>query len=243
MSPLRPSSLLQAASLMLALAAACGCETTKPYGVEPQLALSGNVRQTWAVAPVINDSGQKGVDPILQADLVYQQLQAVAGLNVIPVNKVAELYNTLHIERITSDEQAALICDVLGADALLIATVSIYDPFDPPKMGASLNLFRRGGYRRPVNVDIRELARRATPATMPASPASTGFVQAVGMFDAANGSVRADALRYAQGRNDPTGPYQARVYLVEMDRYGGFVYHSLIGELLAKPQTAHVSMR
>jgi len=235
---IRIASLVRAAPLLACvISLACG-KSKPPYGSEEQIGLPGNVRQTWAVAPVINDSGQKPVDPVLQADLVYQQLQAVAGLNVIPVNKVVEVYNTLRIERVASDEQAALICDILGADALLIATVSIYDPYDPPKMAASLNLFRRGGYRRPVNVDIRELARRATPATMPASPAGTGFVQVVGMFDAANGSVRAEALRYAQGRNDPNGPYQARIYLVEMDRYCGFVYHSLIRELLARPQVA-----
>lgn len=214
----------------------CGGQSTPPYGIEQPLSLPGNVRQTWAVAPVINDSGQKNVDPILQADLVYQQLQAVQGLNVIPVNKVVELYNTMRIDRVASDEQASLICDVLGVDALLIATVSIYDPYDPPKMASSLNLFRRGSYRRPINVDIRELARRATPTTSPVRPPSTGFVQVVGMFDSANGSVRAEALRYAQGRNDPSGPYRQRIYLIEMDRYSGFVYHTLIRELLARPQ-------
>ncbi len=219
-----------------------GCGNSKPpYGTERRLYLPGHVRQTWAVAPVINDSGQRSVDPLLQADLVYQQLQSVEGVTVIPVNKVVEAYNTLKIERVASTEQAALLCDYLGADALLIATISIYDPYDPPKMAASLNLFRRGGYRRPIDVDIRELARRAAPATMPSGPPSTGFVQVVGMFDAANGSVRAEALSYAQGRNDPNGPYQQRIYLIEMDRYSGFVYHSLLAELLSKPQLGRMA--
>jgi hypothetical protein len=52
------------------------------------------------------------------------------------------------------------------------------------------------------------------------------------MYDAANGSVR-DALRgYATGRNDPTGPMGEREYLASMDRYCGFVYHTLMGDLL-----------
>jgi hypothetical protein len=55
------------------------------------------------------------------------------------------------------------------------------------------------------------------------------------MFDAANGSIRSDLSRYARGRNDPTGAYKERAYLVEMDRYCGFVYHSLLEELLSRP--------
>jgi hypothetical protein len=53
------------------------------------------------------------------------------------------------------------------------------------------------------------------------------------MFDAANGSVR-DALHaYAAGRNDPLGPMGAKEYLASMDRYCGFVYHELIGQLVS----------
>lgn len=242
MTAFAKSSLLVASSLMLCLPLlGCGGDKKPEYGVEQKLRLPGRFRQVWAVAPVINDSGQKSVDPILQWDLIYKKLQSVEGLTVIPVNKLVDVLNSLGIERVQSAEQAALICDVLGADALLIPTVTIYDPYDPPKMAASLNLFRRGGYRRPMNVDIRELARRAAPATMPSPRPAPGFVQVVRVFDSADGSTRAAVLQYAQGRIDPTEPYQQRIYLVEMDRYAGFVYHALITELLARPQLAELA--
>src|SRR5688500_20229373 len=86
------------------------------------------------------------------------------------------------------------------------------------------------------NFKPRVLARRASPpATSATAPAAATFLQAIGMFDASNGSTRTDLQRYAMGRNDPVGPLRERAYLLEMDRYGGFVYHSLIEELLAKP--------
>ena len=223
--------------LLVVLSGQLACSSKKPpeYGVEQQLNLPGTVRQTWAVAPVLNLSGQAQVDPILQADHVYTQLQQVAGLNVIPVNRVVEVYQSLRIRNVESEEQAALVCDLLGADALLVATVTAYDPFDPPKLGASLQLFRKGrGYERPANVDPRVLSRMATPMENE-TPKRPGFVQVVGMFDSANGTTRDEVLRYAAGRNDPTGPYKARAYLIDMDRYCGFVYHSLISELLNKP--------
>ena len=113
------------------------------------------------IPPVIDLSGQR-VDPILQADVLYEQLQQVDGLTVVPVNRVVQVYQALCLPQVQTEEQAALVCEMLGVDALVIASVTVFDPFDPPKMGASLQLFRRGGYRRPLDVDPRELARRAT---------------------------------------------------------------------------------
>src|SRR5688500_9427494 len=78
-----------------------GCESEPKYGTERQLALPGTKRQVWAVAPALNLSGQR-IDPLLQADLVYQQLQQVDGITVIPVNRVAEVYAGLRIDRVQS---------------------------------------------------------------------------------------------------------------------------------------------
>jgi hypothetical protein len=134
---------------------------------------------------------------------------------------------------VQSAEQAALVCDLLGCDGLLVPTVTAYDPYDPPKLGASLHLFRKPGtYARPANVDPRELARAASPPVEQSLPADGEFVQAVGMFDAANGSVREALFAYAKGRNDPVGPMAEREYLRSMDRYCGFVYQSLTGDLI-----------
>ena len=57
-------------------------------------------------------------------------------------------------------------------------------------------------------------------------------------MNAANGSVRQRLHDYAAGRHDPVGPLGEREYLVSMDRYQGFVYHELIGQLLASPKIA-----
>ncbi len=226
--------------IVVALAGLCGCggHDVPDYGVEKPVNLPGSRRQTWAVAPAVNLSGQRAVDPLIQADVLYMQLQQVAGLNVIPVNRVVDVYTALRIDQVKSERQAQVMCELLDCDAIVVATVTAYDPFEPPKMGAALQLFRRGEQRLPPNVDPRELVRQAVATTQSVTPPPAGFVQVVGMFDAANGSTRVDLLRYAAGRNDPAGPLRERLYLVEMDRYAGFVYHSLITELLNKPALA-----
>ena len=225
-------SIILAAFVVVATGS--GCAPKDPtYGTEYIRRLPRDGRAVWAVAPAINLSGQREVDPLLQADLLYEQVQQVRGLTVIPVNRVAEVYAALGIEQVQSAEQAALVCDLLGCDGLLVPTVTAFDPYDPPKLGASLHLFRKPGtYARPANVDPRELARAASPPAEQSVPRDGEFVQSVGMFDAANGSVREALFAYAKGRNDPMGPMGTREYLVSMDRYCGFVYQSLTGDLL-----------
>src|SRR5882724_107852 len=86
-----------------------GCKTPQ-YGHEQQLTIKTRVRPVWAIAPAINLSGQSQVDPLLQADLVYQQLQAVKNITVIPVNRVVEVYAALNIDKVQSEAQATLVC-------------------------------------------------------------------------------------------------------------------------------------
>jgi hypothetical protein len=210
-----------------------GCVTPK-YGEERQLTFSNGTHPVWAVAPAVNLSGESSVDPILQADLVFHQLQAVNNLTIIPVNRVVQVYAALHINRVESDEQAAIVCEQLGCDGLIVPTMTIYDPYNPPKMGASLSLLGRKGTAHVNNVDAHDLARQATPLTTEALPANPDFIQVVGMYDAANGSVRDAVLRFAKGRNDPNGPLGSNEYFVCMDRYSEFVYHTLIEQMISR---------
>jgi hypothetical protein len=115
-----------------------------------------------------------------------------------------------------------------------VPTVTAYDPYNPPKLGASLHLFRKpGSYARPANVDPRELVRRASPPREQSVPSrQADSAQAVGVYDAANGSVREALFAYAKGRHDPLGPMGAGEYLASMDRFAGFVYHDLTDDLL-----------
>jgi hypothetical protein len=228
--------------LVGAVALSGGCAEKPPeYGREFVLSLPPQRREVWAVAPAINLSGQREVDPLLQADLLYQQVQQVRGLTVVPVNRVAEVYAGLGVEQVQSAEQAALVCDLLGCDALLVPTVTAFDPYDPPKLGASLHLFAKpGNFARPANVDPRELVRRAAPPRDESMPAAQNaeFLQAVGMFDAANGTTRDALFAYAAGRHDPVGPMGPREYLASMDRYCGFVYAQLTADLLRQARAA-----
>jgi hypothetical protein len=224
--------------LLLAVLALSGCnaDPDTSYPREAYLVAPQSSPRSIAIAPLLNLSGQKQPDPLVAADIVYQQMQEVRGVTVVPVNRVVDVYVALGISQVESPEQANLVCDALGVDALLVPTVTMYDPYAPPKMGASVQMFVSKSYgpRASGNADMRALTRQATPGPMESMPRNADFLQAAGMFDAANGSVRERLGQFARGRSDPLGPMGEREYVMHMDRFAGFVWHELIGELLAQ---------
>lgn len=220
------------AALVL-LAACCaslgGCaEKAVPYGRESINYAPRYGPRSVAVAPCINLSGQSQPDPLLQADLVYQELQQVRGLTAVPVNRVVQVMSGLNLRSIDSTEQAWAICDALGVDALLLPTITAFDPYDPPKFAGSVQLFIRKATTREGKLDPRMLSRRATGAALEPGPTNADFIQAAGMFDAAAGSTRDRVDAYARGRIDPAGALGVREFYLNMDRYAAFAWHSLI---------------
>jgi hypothetical protein len=216
---------------------AVGCSmlaATKPYGEEDQLFLPGTHRQVWAIAPALNLSGEDSMDPLLQSDLVYQELQKVHGLTVIPVDRVVEVYAAMRIGKVHSAREAQDVCRLLGCDGLVVPTVTAYDPYDPPKFGASIQLFvTPGSFQRLPKLDPRVLEQSPTAVTLPVMPDANGnMAQVVEMYDASDGTVREAVKEYAKGRTDPNGPLGEDEIIVSMDRYCAFGYHELLGELL-----------
>ncbi|MFT3788606.1 MAG: hypothetical protein QM770_20945 [Tepidisphaeraceae bacterium] len=230
---MRFNTTRMSAAVLLSLTLLSGCASDgNKYPEEAYLVAPETGPRTIAIAPVINLSGQKQPDPLVEADIVFQQMQEVKGVTVVPVNRTVETFVALKMRQVESAEQAFIVCDALGVDALLVPTITGYDPYSPPKMIASLQLFVRRSYSRPKGVDVHELTRRATPGEMESLPRNADFIQAAGAYDAANGSVRAQLAQYTRGRVDPLGPMGEREYLMHMDRYAQFVWHELIGDLL-----------
>ncbi|MEM6313669.1 MAG: hypothetical protein AAF743_06255 [Planctomycetota bacterium] len=222
--------------LCLLLTGCFGGKGDPEYGVERKLRFPGIRKQTWAVAPAINLSGQRSVDPLLQGDLLFQEVSQTEGLIGVPVNRVIEAMAALGFEQVQSSDEGAMICEALDVDALVVPTVTMYEPYDPPKFGASLTLFFRGGaVRTEWDVEVRDLQRMSSSTAVTAYTPPTTFLQTSGVFDAAEGSTRKMLWAYTQGRNDPMSAAMEREYLMAMDRYCTFGYATLLEELLNTP--------
>ncbi|MHC4082329.1 MAG: hypothetical protein ACYTGY_05415 [Planctomycetota bacterium] len=193
--------------------------------------------QLWAVAPFANESGVSAVDAYRVADLFTQQLQQVDGINTVPVNRVVLAMRHANLVAVGSSADAMQLIQLLDVDALVVGTVTAWQPYPPPTMGMAVLLFAGGG-ERASGVDPRELVRAPSGNVAPGELGPPGAIaQAAGVFDSRNNQTLAWLEAFASGRTEPDEPFGADVYLVDMELYTQFVSYRLIHDLLGFGQT------
>src|SRR5690242_13300701 len=129
-------------AILLAAVAVGGCLDSslkkKPEPIESLIGSPYPNVATIAIAPAINLSGSRDVDPLAVSDALYGELQQVPGLNVIPLNRVLFAMRQLNIRTIDDPVQAQRIAEGLGAQGLVVPAVTAFDPYNPPQMGMIL---------------------------------------------------------------------------------------------------------
>jgi hypothetical protein len=192
--------------------------------------------QLWAVAPFANESGVSTVDTYRVADLFTQQVQQVEGINTVPVNRVVLAMRHSDIETVGSPDDAMRLIQLLDVDALVVGTVTAWEPYPPPTLGIAVLLFA-GSADRAGRVDPRELVRAPSGDVAPGElGAPHAIAQAAGVFDARNHQTLVWLEAYASGRTEPDEPFGTQVYLMDMELYTQFVGYRLIDDLLGFEQ-------
>lgn len=201
---------------------------TSPYGE----------RQVWAVAPLSNESGSLQADGIAVADHLARQLERADGIEVIPVSRVLAAMESLNMAGVASPQDAMTLRQTLGVDALVVGTISAYDPYDPPKLGIAVELYTGVEQSAGPPLDIRALSRAPVDRNAalpnqrrPHEPASV----ISGFYDAADLSTRTQLQRYAvrRGPDEPRGEDAWRRFRLSMDLYTEFVSYQVSSRLLA----------
>jgi microcompartment protein CcmK/EutM len=187
-----------------------------------------NGRQLWAVAPLRNESGSMAADGTRVADHFAHQLEEIRGIDVVAVNRVIAAMDALGIVSIGSPAEAEMVRRTLGVDALVVGTITAYEPYDPPKLGLAVELFI--GENRQSGGDIDDIRRLSAAATdrmsQPSQPMKMkGPASSVsGFFDAAVPEVRDELHRYAERRGVARKDADSwRLYRHNMDLYTEFV--------------------
>ena len=188
----------------------------------------------WAVMPFRNESGTSAVDGVAFADRLAQQLQQVEGVRVLPVNRVIETMASREMGVVDTVGEAMELAGALGVDGLLVGTITAWDPYEPPKIGAAVQLYSRGRGGAMERVDPRRLSRSTRGGALPGAVRHAQPVaEAGGYFDAANGRIRRNLRHYARGRSPLDSPAGWRRYLLDMDLYSEFVSSELMRRLFA----------
>jgi hypothetical protein len=193
-------------------------------------------RHVWAVAPLRNESGTTQANGVKLADKLTQRLETVEGLEVLPVNRVLAAMRQLGLPYIANREQAMEVLRTIGADGLVLGSISAWAPYEPPKLGLSVELYTRLHPTGPP-LDVRELSRAATDPTAgpegegrpPTQPVAT--VSA--LYDASEPATRQKLNAFAEqrGRSEDE-PASARLYRISMPRYSEFVSYAIVERLL-----------
>ena len=210
-------------------AAGCAQREIKPVRLE-NVALGP---MTVAVAPAINVSGSADLEPNRAADLMASELSYVTGVDVIPVSRVLAVLADQGRYRVESPDHALKIAGRLGADAILVFAVTEYDPYDPPVVGITAQIY--GRRRRPAAAGLDPVAasRRAAPAARPGADAPLALLASYeGVFDASHEWVCAEVRRFAESRTAEASPYGWRKYLASQQHYLRFCCHAVIRSLV-----------
>jgi hypothetical protein len=252
LSQIRPSSIVKrlgaltiAATLAVGLVG-CGSfqkssKLTPPTPViAPYDTSSGEV--LFAVLPLKNESGTSQSDPAVTSDKLIAALAEVRGIKTLPLNRTIEAMRVSKIPSITKPADARRLAEALGADAVIVGSVTAYDPYTPT-LGLSLALYGRSGAvlghavaETPAIPDPKQL--RTMPSEPIAAPAS-GFggdrpTNTISdHMDGKNHEVLLDVQRYATGRTMKPSALDWRRFTKSMELYEEFCAHRVVERLMA----------
>lgn len=215
---------------MLVLAG-CGYEKR----VEPVLVANNRLgRMVIAVAPAMNLSGAADFDPNRFADVMASELSYVQDVSVVPVSRVLGVLNAQGADGIESPQHALELVELLGADALLVFAVTEYDPYDPPSIGISAQLYGAQPGPGGGTVDPVALSRQAG-STSAAAAVSRGpiLAQTQRVFDASHASVVRELRDFARHRSAGDSPYGWRKFVVSQRDYMRFCCYATIQTLVS----------
>jgi len=190
---------------------------------------------TIAVAPAINQSGSADFDPDRFADRMASELSYADGVSVIPVSRVLAVLRSDGVDQVASPTHALEVARSVGADAILVFSVTDYDPYDPPRIGVSAQLYGSGTGAGSGSLDPVALSRAGRMSAAPPRPAGRDrrvLAETQHVFDASHGSVIADIKRYAALRGADESPFGWRRYVVSQQGFIQYCCHATIQELL-----------
>ncbi len=197
----------------------------------------------WAVAPLQNESGVSIVDELAFTDTLVAELSDAPGIVVLPVNRTLAAMRALNMPSINTPAQARLLAGALGADAVVVGSITAWDPYDPPVLGISLALFEGAGAPRAprgLNPEDDPMTLRGMTTDGSANPARhadqpLAIFSAV--FDASNGNTREAIRQYAEGRHDPRSALGWKRYTASMSLYAKFACFEASRRLIASERT------
>lgn len=208
-----------------------GCSAPKPDLTSPQITVAPYSAERgevlWAVVPLRNESGTSACNPLDVSDKLVAAAEEVRGVRCLPLNRTMEAMRALKMTSINGPSDAAALAAALGADGVLMGSITAYDPYTPT-IGLSIALFARSGAmtgsaKVTGGVNTRELSASVTEKPLAVGPLREGLVATVSEhLDGKNHQVQLDVRSYAIGRHNQGDAMGWRRYLASMPLFTEF---------------------
>ncbi len=237
-SPLSRCIYICAASLL----SLTGCVTTAQdpliaptVVVAPYSAASGEV--LWAVVPLRNESGTSGADVFDISDKIVLAAEQVHGVRCLPLNRTIETMRALQMTSINSPADALRLAAAMGADGIIVGSITAYDPYDLI-VGLSLALVARPGAMIPgstdnQSIDTRKLEAASGEPPQPAKRTNSSVVATASeTLDSKNHQVLVDVRQYAQGRHRQSTAAGWRTYTTSAPMFCEFAASFTVSRLV-----------
>jgi len=204
---------------ILALTWAAGCTPIAPRE-EPRAEI-----RVVAVLPFLDQTSGSSFDADEFANILASELVKIAGVRVVrPAQIRAGLESG---ESLGSVNDVVRIGRRVHADAVLACAITDYDPYDPPKVGISVQFLRVAAH--PItSQDLDRMLQSASwkHGPLPMSRDKAGHVLALfeDVYDAHDGRTRSDLISYARKQTESDSAFiHEREFLAVQSRYLQFV--------------------
>lgn len=186
----------------------------------------------FAVAPILNFSGDFSLDAVRAADLLASELLNVEGVVVLPVNRVMAALAAQGKNQIESPAHAIEVAEIVGADAILVAGITEYDAYTPV-VGVALQMYALSTTEA-YAIDPITVARQAEAIQMfdPEVDARRPVGQVQKVYNARHSFTVKAVRRYAKPRCEGENPLGWRQYLKVQSLFLRFCWQDAIQDMM-----------
>jgi len=225
--------------LLAVLLPAAGCIGLEGGGEKLFNSLTGI--HTVVVAPVMNLSTTASVDTIEVTNALASELQQVEGINVVPLGRVYQYLSHSSTAAtpgtVGNAEEARALAQVFKAQATIVAAVTEYDPYDPPRMGLAVQMYTAAALPPALGTsgfDPVASSRSAVPFPVSDDQANRPRDVISRVYSGRDLDTKRLARLYARQRMADNSPYGWRRFVVDQRAFQRLCCYGVIREMLGE---------
>ena len=174
------------------------------------------------VAPVLNLSNSSDWDPWTVTDMAASECSSFDGVVVIPPNRTLAALRLMGKTGVETPQDALDLANEFNADATVVAAITEYQPYDPPRVGMVMQWYAPTRQQDRGGLDPVSASRSASDAGLAASTEinpNAPVLQIQKVYDASDRSLQRDVRAYDRSRSGHGSPYGWRVHLKSQELF------------------------